>query len=1051
MEETGRPFVRNYTPKEYNAAPSNWAIVQDSRGVMYFGNAEGILEYDGVSWRRITTPNHTVVRSLAMDQNDRIYVGEVGAFGYLAVDSLGTMRFVSLTELVPPDDRKFADVWSTCATERGIYFATYNALFRFAPKTLSTRKDTLPPNISEGREKPGHIRLWKARTRFQFAFVVNEKLYVDQKDVGLMHMEGDSLHLAPGGEIFAGQRITVMLPFDDHQILIGTIGHGLFLYDGTSSRPFATEADKFFKENQLYNGIVLANGAYALATIRGGVIIIDHQGRMLQRVNKSTGVQDNFVLALHADQQAGLWLALFNGIARVETPSPLSLYGEESGLKGGVASIIRHRGVLYAATERGVYYLETTKTQPAAFEPVSGIATQCWSFLSLGNDLLVASNDGVYDVSKSRITNMGSNGAISLHRSQRDSSRIFVGKVFGLGVLKYVKGKWLDGGNIPGIEEEIRSIAEDKNGRLWLGTKSQGILRLTWSASQSDLKAPQIERFGAGQGLPEGEINVYAVGRHFFFAGIQGIYRFDEASRRFIPDSSLGPAFANGTLGVSILAPDRSGNVWLAARQEAGGNINFYLREPNDLYQPVRTHLLRVPKAEIWAIYPDDSSARNSKNSIVWFGGTEGLVRYDPNMENNFAIPFPALIRRVVINNDSVIYGGTAMAENHSQMIPTLSSQIMTMRFEFSAASFEAESENQFQAHLEGFDKSWTSLTRETKKEYTNLPDGEYRFHVRASNVYEQQSSEAIYAFKILPPWYRKWWAYVFYGLTALAAILAVDRLQRRRLISREREKAAAALVAAENERKAHELNEARQLQLSMLPRELPRLPHIDIDVYMKTATEVGGDYYDFHLSEDGTLTVIIGDATGHGLNAGMVVTATKSALESLWEETRLFDLFARMNNVLRRMNLRKLYMALNVVRIDKNRASLCGVGMPPLLIYRACEKWIEEIALKGMPLGSVESYSYQTRELELSTGDVIVLMTDGFPERLNERGEILDYTRAKEILVDAAAGTPSEIIRHFVAIGDEWGGLKPQHDDMTFVVMKVREGRIPSKNKGRL
>jgi len=99
-------------------------------------------------------------------------------------------------------------------------------------------------------------------------------------------------------------------------------------------------------------------------------------------------------------------------------------------------------------------------------------------------------------------------------------------------------------------------------------------------------------------------------------------------------------------------------------------------------------------------------------------------------------------------------------------------------------------------------------------------------------------------------------------------------------------------IIQAENERKTKELDEARQLQLSMLPKELPNLPNLDIAVYMQTATEVGGDYYDFQVGLDGTLTTIIGDATGHGMKAGTVVTITKRLQKVcliVWLRTKIF------------------------------------------------------------------------------------------------------------------------------------------------------------------
>src|SRR5262245_9957749 len=111
--------------------------------------------------------------------------------------------------------------------------------------------------------------------------------------------------------------------------------------------------------------------------------------------------------------------------------------------------------------------------------------------------------------------------------------------------------------------------------------------------------------------------------------------------------------------------------------------------------------------------------------------------------------------------------------------------------------------------------------------------------------------------------------------------------------------------VKAENERRAKELEEARQLQLSMLPKKLPQLPHLEIAAYMKTATEVGGDYYDFHLGEDGTLTVAVGDATGHGLKAGTMVTAVKSLFDTLACHPDIPHIFERLSRTLKRMNLR--------------------------------------------------------------------------------------------------------------------------------------------------
>ena len=248
--------------------------------------------------------------------------------------------------------------------------------------------------------------------------------------------------------------------------------------------------------------------------------------------------------------------------------------------------------------------------------------------------------------------------------------------------------------------------------------------------------------------------------------------------------------------------------------------------------------------------------------------------------------------------------------------------------------------------------------------------------------------------------------------------------------------------VKAENERRARELEEARQLQLSMLPKNIPQLPHLEIAAYMKTATEVGGDYYDFHLGEDGTLTVAVGDATGHGLKAGTMVTAVKSLFDTLAYHPDIPHIFERLSRTLKRMNLRGLFMAMTMVKVNGQQLSVSIAGMPPVLIYRAASGEVEEIAIRGIPLGSLTNYSYKQQEAVISTGDVVVLMSDGLPERFNQQREMLDYAPIKQTFAEIAGLSPQEIIAQLINTGERWADGRPQDDDITFVVIKITESK---------
>ena len=237
---------------------------------------------------------------------------------------------------------------------------------------------------------------------------------------------------------------------------------------------------------------------------------------------------------------------------------------------------------------------------------------------------------------------------------------------------------------------------------------------------------------------------------------------------------------------------------------------------------------------------------------------------------------------------------------------------------------------------------------------------------------------------------------------------------------------------------KPGELEEARELQFSMLPKELPRFPHLEIAAYLKPATEVGGDYYDFVKSDDGALTIIIGDATGHGLKAGTMVAATKSLFNSLGRKEDMLEILNEMNRSLYNMKLHNLAMCALVLRIKDNDLVIASAGMPPALLYSCETGEVTEIILKGMSLGSAKEFPYKKATFKVHSGDLLFLMSDGFPERFNPAEEMIDYSAGKRILRESGNLSPIEAIDRFVNYGDKWGGDRPQDDDVTFLAIKI-------------
>lgn len=247
-------------------------------------------------------------------------------------------------------------------------------------------------------------------------------------------------------------------------------------------------------------------------------------------------------------------------------------------------------------------------------------------------------------------------------------------------------------------------------------------------------------------------------------------------------------------------------------------------------------------------------------------------------------------------------------------------------------------------------------------------------------------------------------------------------------------------LLEAENERKTNELEEARKLQLSMLPQCLNDIPGVDICFDMKTATEVGGDYYDYQYAQDGTLTVVIGDATGHGTKAGNMVVLIKSLFNAMGHTFFIPDFFNHCSRIIRRMKFDKLYMALAMIKIRNNTMTASSAGIPPIYIYRKDKNEIEEFLIRGMPLGALEEFKYEQISTKLNPGDVILLQSDGFSELFNDKKELLGDDRVKEIFLSAVDNNNAgEIGQVLFGEGEKWRGDYQQTDDITFVIIKIK------------
>jgi sigma-B regulation protein RsbU (phosphoserine phosphatase) len=254
--------------------------------------------------------------------------------------------------------------------------------------------------------------------------------------------------------------------------------------------------------------------------------------------------------------------------------------------------------------------------------------------------------------------------------------------------------------------------------------------------------------------------------------------------------------------------------------------------------------------------------------------------------------------------------------------------------------------------------------------------------------------------------------------------------------------------IEVDHRRKTEELAFARQLQHSMLPARNVSLDNIEIIGRMRAATEVGGDYYDFIEMADGRICIAVGDATGHGVAAGLVVGMVKmgliNGLQRMNGQRSVKPLIEDLNRALRRsLSQRGMGMCLGAAILDASalKVEVISNGMPAPYHYRATSRSLSQIETQAPPLGFLRQVNVRPVEARLGPGDALVWLSDGFEERMNDANQVWGIEEVERTLerICREETNAETIARRMIEACDGAAGGRGNDDDMTIVVAKVK------------
>lgn len=777
--ERGLRAVRTFGAADFGARSRCTDVTVSRRGLLYAGNLEGVLEYDGVTWRLIPVANRAIAWAVDADSHDRIAVGAMEELGLLEPDARFQLRYRSLLPLVPKEARPLGDVLAVHAAGDAVVFRTRTRLLVFHDETMK-----LLPDEVRG------------------SFRVGDEVWADTPS-GLRRFDRGALAPPAGPPGEAKTPVEALARLPDGRLVAAVAGRGLVVRDGALEVPFGPHAEQVVAAGPRH-AATLPDGRLALATTRAGILVFDASGRLDERFDSASGLPVDPVRNLFAAPDGNLWATFERGLCRISASSPLSTLDARIGLAGIVTATTRHRGRLYVSTTEGLFALSPSAGPDALprAEKVAGVGPRAFGLLSLDDGgLLVATTGGVFlvkDGKTSPVQGAENLTAYVLAREAGGGPRVWAGLRDGLAVLSQGPAGLSFQGRVAGITTMVRSIEETPRGTLWLGTVTSGAFRVEVGA---DFRSAVVRPVSGGPP----EIACRRVAGRLVLASERGYFRVAGPSLRLEPDPAL-----SGLPATIFLREDDSGNLWFGRRPPV-----VAWRQPDGTYRSDPDSLADVAAGDVYSLYADP-------DGVAWLGTDAGLLRWEAPGAHAPHEPPAALIRRVTAR-DRLLYGGAGQPGATGEAV--LPHRLNSLRFDWAGGGTRGPL--LFQTLLEGDDGAFSEWSESTTRELTGLRSGRYVFRVRARERNGAAGPETSFAFRVQPPPWRSPVALFGWTLLAVAGVWGVAHFRSRTLRLRNRELAARidertiqlenAQLAAEDANRSLEKANARLEALSYL------------------------------------------------------------------------------------------------------------------------------------------------------------------------------------------------------------------------------------------
>jgi signal transduction histidine kinase/ligand-binding sensor domain-containing protein len=716
-------FIQEYSADEHKGSSQNWDISQDTRGVIYIANTDGLVIFDGAKWSLVNLPNNQYVSSVSVDSAGRIYVGSVNEFGFFQNGGKGKYTYHSLMPLANAEHRSsLMEIVSISIIDGSVFFCSDSLIY-----------------IYEG----GKVRVWAGANR------------------GVVNLSGvactfdeKNFFLYRNGSF---QNVRLNLPVDDirnikqygDQWIVLSGRDRIWKVNGLLSQNvswtlFSSHLHELLKSEYIYKMAPIANDNLAILTYND-ILIVNANGDLLYTISSNMLKGNIGKQMLFEDSGHNLWFSTDESIGLAITSSPLSYFDKTNGIKGIIFSITIHNGIFYVGTDYGVFQ----KTGKETFSYVAGTRGTAMGFYSDHNKLYVAHETGILEIKGGQVRKVISHEDVQSVFPIGKSTDYFVANIFqsGIWVISRKNGIWKKK-KVQGFDEDIHSLQTDSSGNVWAGSYNKGIWKIQLNDNM-DSVARQVF-YDVNKGLPsivENNLCIQGNGK-ILATTTNGLYKYNQKADVFEPDSRFG-VLLSGKI-IYAMHEDPNGDIYISGKTGETGFAGILVKEKDGRYRLFTRPFMRTP-------WTDTGSSILATKDGAWISKHNTIFYYDKKAKTHDDILVTPYISGVKTHDSTVFSWGDKPSDI------TLPYSLNSVNFNFNLAFFDCAEQSQFRYQLSGLDEAWSSWTNLHEVTFNNLSAGDYILRLEARNIYGDTSMAKPFTFTIKTPFYRTFWAYGLY------------------------------------------------------------------------------------------------------------------------------------------------------------------------------------------------------------------------------------------------------------------------------------------------